>query len=47
MSLINLFWDLNVTDNTKYLIVLSLIICIMCMCYFSGKKKTHKKKKIY
>ena len=44
MSLINLFWNLNVTDSTKYLMIFGLMVCIMCMCYFSGHKKNIKKK---
>ncbi|ARF12421.1 hypothetical protein Klosneuvirus_5_91 [Klosneuvirus KNV1] len=43
MSLLNLFWHLNVTDNTKTIMVLGIIVLIIVMCYFSGKKKSNKK----
>jgi len=45
MSIIELFWHLNVTDNTKYLIFISMIICVLIMCMMNGKKKFTKIKK--
>lgn len=46
MSLLNLFWHLNVTDNTKYLIVIGLFVTVLIACYFGGtRKKTTKKLK--
>ena len=49
MSIIELFWYLNVSESTKYYIIFGAIMCIMLMCIFNGKKKTtrkNKKKKI-
>lgn len=43
MSLLDLFWNLNVTDTTKLAMVLGIIVIIIGMCYFSGKKKPFKK----
>jgi hypothetical protein len=42
-SILNLFWNLNTTDNTKYIIIIVIIIGILTLCIFSGKKKTHKR----
>ena len=39
MSIINLFWHLNVSDQTKYLILLGSIVFILGMCLLGGKKK--------
>lgn len=44
-SILNLFWNLNTTDNTKYIIIFLVIICIIALCFFSGKKKTTRKNK--
>ena len=44
MSLINLFWELNVSDSTKTLIVIGIIVGILALCFFSGKKKKNKLK---
>lgn len=43
MSLLNLFWHLDVNNNTKLVMILSIIVLIIVMCYFSGKKKSNKK----
>lgn len=40
MSLLNLFWNLNVTDNTKYIIIGTIIVGILVLCFYSGNKKT-------
>lgn len=42
MSIINLFWHLNVTDQTKYLMLFGMILCIIGMCLLGGKKKNKK-----
>lgn len=46
MSLINLFWELNVSDTTKNLIIVGIIVGILALCFFSGKKKIKKTNKI-
>jgi|694.fasta_scaffold105971_2 hypothetical protein len=46
MSVIELLWHLNVTEKTKYLIIIGFIVCIMLLCIYNGKKKTVKNKKI-
>ena len=45
MSLINLFWELNVSDTTKTLLVIGIIVSILALCVFSGKKKTNRMNK--
>lgn len=45
MSVIELLWYLNVTDGTKYLIILGFIICVLIMCMINGKKKNKKNRK--
>lgn len=48
MSIINLFWHLNISDTTKYMLIFGLIFCLLSYCFFSGtkgKKKDNKKKK--
>lgn len=45
MNILNLFWNLNVTDNTKSIIIFSIIVLIIVMCYFRGKKSSNKNKK--
>ena len=42
-TLINLFTHLNVTDGTKYFIIISVIIGIFMLCMMNGKKKKDKK----
>ena len=44
MSIIELFWYLNVTDTTRYLIIIGVIIFILALCIINGKKNNHKKK---
>lgn len=43
MGCIDLLWNLNVSDNTKYLIILGLIVCSLLFCLLNGKKKKKKK----
>ena len=45
MSLINLFWELNVGDTTKTVLIVGIIVSILALCVFSGKNKTNKKNK--
>jgi hypothetical protein len=45
MSVIELLWYLNVTESTKYLIILGFIICVLIMCMMNGKKKNKKSRK--
>lgn len=45
MSVIELFWYLNVNDTSKYLIILAIIICLVASCTLAGRKKKIKKKK--
>ena len=42
MGIIDLFWQLNVSDSTKYVLILVgvLVGCVLCVCL--GKKKTTK-----
>jgi hypothetical protein len=47
MSLINLFWHLNVTEQTKYLILFGVVVMIFLLCLIGGKKKKYKNKKKY
>ncbi|QKF94395.1 hypothetical protein QKU48_gp0937 [Fadolivirus algeromassiliense] len=44
MSIIELFWHLDVSENTKYLIVLGIIVCMFLTCIYNGKKKKLIKK---
>lgn len=46
MSIIDLFWHLDIEDTSKYLIILGLIICLVVSCTMAGKKKKKKSKKI-
>lgn len=43
MSIIELFWHLDVSDRTKYQAILASIIIIGLICVVSGKKKSKKK----
>jgi hypothetical protein len=47
MSLINLFWQLDITDETKYLLIFFVIICVVVCAVYRKKKKnnTNKNKK--
>lgn len=45
MSVIELLWYLNVTDNTKYLIFFGIIVCMMMICVMNGKKTNNNKKR--
>ncbi len=51
MSIIDLFWHLNIDEKTRYLLFLLLIICIIGSCLMNGKrnkkKNIHKNKKKY
>lgn len=46
MSIIDLFWHLNIDDTSKYLIILGIVICLVVSCTLAGKKKKKKSKKI-
>lgn len=39
MAILDLLWDINVSDNTKYLIIICLLVGLFIFCAFSGKKK--------
>lgn len=43
MSLINLFWNLNISDTSKYLIVIGFFLSIFLLCFLNGKKNNTKK----
>lgn len=46
MSLINLLWQLDITDTTKYALIILTIILIISLCYYKNKNyKKHKKGK--
>jgi len=45
MSIIELFWYLDVNETTKYLIILGIMMCVLLMCIFNGKKKNKNKKR--
>lgn len=45
MSIIELFWHLDVSDNTKFLIIIGIIICVFVSCILNGKKNNKKKSK--
>ena len=49
MSVIDLFWHLDLNDQTKYIIIFGLIVCLVLCCTLAGKKKNKirqgKKKK--
>lgn len=45
MSVIDLIWYLNITDQTKYLVFISFFVCILLYCIYRGKKKSSKKGK--
>jgi hypothetical protein len=46
MSILNLFWHLNVNDSTKLMMILGIIVLIIIMCWYTGKKKPSKKVKV-
>ena len=39
MSILNLFWSLNIEDQTKYYIIIGFSICIFLLCLLGKKKK--------
>jgi len=39
MSVIDLFWHLDLNDQTKYIIIFGLIVCLILCCTLAGKKK--------
>lgn len=39
MSVLDILWQLNVTDTTKYLIIVGIVICILFIFIMSAKKK--------
>lgn len=45
MTILDLLWNINVSDNTKYLFIIGLIICLLIYCVMKGKKKNKKIKK--
>ena len=45
MSLIELFWHLDVTENTRYMLIFVVIVIILGLCVMNGKKKLNKNKK--
>jgi hypothetical protein len=46
MSAINLFWQLDISDETKYLLVFLIIMCIVAVgVYNKNKNKKSKAKK--
>lgn len=46
MSLINLFWQLNVADETRYLFIFFIVICICAICFYNKNKNKKNTKKI-
>lgn len=44
MTILDLLWNVNVSDKTKYLFLIGLIVCSFILCFLSGKKKKSKKK---
>ncbi len=46
MSAINLFWQLDITDTTKYLLIISVILFIFFICYKNKNKKKGQQDKI-
>jgi Tfp pilus assembly protein PilO len=38
MSAINLFWQLDISDTTKYLLIFLIIVCIFLTCYMNKNK---------
>ena len=44
MAVIELLWHLNISDTSKYLIILAIFVSIMLLCIFAGKKKNKKNK---
>ena len=42
MSVINLFWQLDITDTTKYLLICLIIFCVFFICYMNKNKKKNK-----
>jgi preprotein translocase subunit SecG len=44
MSAINLFWQLNISDETKYLLIFFIIICIFAVCFYNKNKNSKNSK---
>lgn len=44
MSIIDLFWHLDISNTSKYLIIFGLIVCLIVSCTLTGKKKKKVKK---
>lgn len=38
-SILELFWNLNVSSNIKYMIIIGIIILILTFCIYGGRKK--------
>jgi len=45
MSVIEILWQLNVTDTTKYLVVIGIVICTLFLLIVTSKKKNKNKNK--
>jgi hypothetical protein len=45
MSVMDLFWQLNVSDETKYLFMFFIIICVFAICFYNKKNKNKNKLK--
>ena len=45
MSVIDLIWYLNITDQTKYIVFIGFFVCLLIYCIYKGKKKRSKKSK--
>ncbi|ARF10114.1 hypothetical protein Indivirus_17_2 [Indivirus ILV1] len=43
MSIIDLFWHLDISDTSKYLIICSLFVCLIISCTLAGKRNKKKK----
>lgn len=42
MSVIELLWTLNVSDNTKYLLIIGFIVLLFLTCVYNGKKNNKR-----
>ena len=44
MSVIYLFWHLNISDTSRYLLIIGIMVCILGSCFINGRKKKHYNK---
>lgn len=44
MAIIELLWHLDISNNSKYLIIIGIIVSVMLLCVFAGKKKNKSNK---